>query len=134
MDLEQAKQGYARWQELDEQESELCPLFATAYMDNAVPELIERVEELEATVAGLRDRVDALVDDRREAIELLCIMHRDGGHHVAEVGFAQACRDAIEVRHALVAKVVELEERAIRGDFQVPGNTDLAFGIPEETP
>lgn len=43
-----------------------------------------------------------LYEEYKAACSLLAVLHGDGGHHIDEVGFVQACKDAQEVRHALV--------------------------------
>lgn len=30
------------------------------------------------------------------ALDLLAVLHRDGGHHTYEVGFIQSCKDAAD--------------------------------------
>jgi len=40
-------------------------------------------------------------DDTGRLLNLLATIHRDGGHRVSAVGIAQACRDAVQVLHAL---------------------------------
>lgn len=58
---------------------------------------------------------------QRPALNLLAVMHRDGGHHTAEVGFEQSCKDAEEVRHQFVVAVdaARQEEReALRAEVE----------------
>ena len=53
-------------------------------------------------------RAEAAKAKLTEAHNLLAVMHRDGGHHTADVGFEQSCKDAMQVRHDLVAEVERL--------------------------
>jgi hypothetical protein len=66
------------------------------------------------------------------ACDLLAVMHRDGGHHTAKVGFAQSCDDAREVRHALVDEVERL--RAALDALVIVNGREIGFrslhGIP----
>ncbi len=43
--------------------------------------------------------------ERQAALNLLAVMHRDGGHHTARVGFVQSCLDAETRRHHMLANL-----------------------------
>lgn len=48
------------------------------------------------------EKLDRLRAERSAALDLLAVIHRDGGHHTEGVGFIKSCSDAIAVRNALV--------------------------------
>jgi hypothetical protein len=58
--------------------------------------------------------------DRDAALNLLAVMHGDGGHHTEKVGFVQSCKDAENVRHGLVAAVNDLKASLIREALKDP--------------
>jgi hypothetical protein len=42
--------------------------------------------------------------------ELLAVIHRDGGHHTAEVGIEQSCKDAERIIHEMRGLLGEVME------------------------
>lgn len=42
-------------------------------------------------------RDDKETDYVKELVDLLCVLHRDGGHHINNVGIKQAIKDAHQV-------------------------------------
>ena len=86
---------------------------------NGLALMVERAEaaehqnvELIKALAAYEAQVNELEAKLAEAHNLLAVMHRDGGHHTAEVGFEQSCKDAAQARHDLVAEVERLHEFA----------------------
>ena len=45
------------------------------------------------------------IDFKHELLELLCVIHRDGGHYIAEHGLAKAIEDAHKVIYQLRARL-----------------------------
>ena len=45
------------------------------------------------------------------ALDLLAVIHRDGGHHTNEVGFVQSCKDAEDVFYEMLMKIEKMESR-----------------------
>jgi len=58
------------------------------------------------TIARLREALDKWEDS---ALNLLAVVHRDGGQHTATVGFSASCTEAEAVVVALRAKLAEAE-------------------------
>ena len=54
----------------------------------------QEAADLAATVEALHAEVERLRDIERWAGELLARIHRDGGHHINNVGWEQAFLDA----------------------------------------
>jgi DNA repair exonuclease SbcCD ATPase subunit len=46
----------------------------------------------------------------RAAMNLLAVLHRDGGHHTEAVGFVQSCLDAEQAYYALRAEIERLKQ------------------------
>jgi hypothetical protein len=61
------------------------------------------------TIARLREALDKWEDS---ALNLLAVVHRDGGQHTATVGFAASCTEAEAVVVALRAKLDAIREEA----------------------
>jgi len=57
---------------------------------------------------------------RDAALNLLAVMHGDGGHHTERVGFVQSCKDAEQIRHDLVTAVDDLKASLIREALKDP--------------
>lgn len=72
-------------------------------------EALEREEEYERSEAKVISERDEALDMVNEARQLLAIVHRDGGHHTEAVGFAQSCRDAMQVYWNLQSQFEEGE-------------------------
>lgn len=49
------------------------------------------------------------LDELAKARDVLAVIHCDGGHHTAEVGFVQSCEDAIKRRCDDVARLDDAE-------------------------
>jgi len=47
---------------------------------------------------------------RKDAEELLAVIHRDGGHHTIDVGFTTSCGDATDRYCERIAEIEELHE------------------------
>ena len=58
-------------------------------------------------VSALLAEIDILTRERDEAANLLAVIHGDGGHHTASVGFARSCVDA---------EAVVLQDRTARNE------------------
>lgn len=74
--------------------------------------------------------------EKRAALNLLAVMHRDGGHHEGAVGFVQACKDAEEVRHKLCrdldakdAEIADLKDTLQRFQSDPAYDVGKAFGM-----
>lgn len=86
------------------------------------------VEELEAAnrtrfdVVALRhaEELDRLRKERNSALDLLAVIHRDGGHYTEAVGFIKSCADAIETRTKLVLELDRLraENERLKDDIR----------------
>jgi hypothetical protein len=63
------------------------------------------------TIARLREALDEWEDS---ALNLLAVVHRDGGQHTATVGFSASCTEAEAAVVALRAKLAEAEKDAAR--------------------
>jgi hypothetical protein len=94
---------------------------AMAAKDAAVQERDDADDALAAcqaqaagTIAQLRETLDAA---ERRALNLLAVVHRDGGQHTSIVGFAESCTEAEAVVVALRAQLAEAEEDAARLDW-----------------
>ena len=62
---------------------------------------------------------DRITDLERQLVNMLCIIHRDGGHYIAEHGREKAYEDACEKLHEWKVACDELaDERALRFDAQ----------------
>lgn len=61
--------------------------------------------------ASSREALRAAIAEKHHALNLLAVMHCDGGHYVGKHGFEKACKDAEELRHAMLNENDALRER-----------------------
>lgn len=84
-------------------------------------EYLER--EVEALRIGIKqdtEERDRLRKERNSALDLLAVIHRDGGHYTEAVGFIKSCADAIETRTKLVLELDRLraENERLKDDIR----------------
>jgi hypothetical protein len=78
------------------------------------------------TIAQLREMLDKWEDS---ALNLLAVVHRDGGQHTATVGFAASCTEAEAVVVALRAKLADAEKDTARLDW-LEDTKEFSIGAP----
>ncbi len=59
--------------------------------------IMHNSEQSDAIEKALRDRIEAL---EAELAEILCVIHRDGGHYINENGLEKAYKDAFDVLYS----------------------------------
>lgn len=84
-------------------------------------EYLER--EVEALRIGIKqdtEELDRLRKERNSALDLLAVIHRDGGHYTEAVGFINSCADAIKARTKLVLEIDRLraENERLKDDIR----------------
>ena len=47
----------------------------------------------------------------QSVLNLLAVIHKDGGHHTAEVGFSQSAKDAQDKYYTALKRIAELEAK-----------------------
>jgi hypothetical protein len=70
------------------------------------------------------NHIDTLTRERDAAANLLAVIHGDGGHHTASVGFARSCVDA---------EAVVLQDRTARNEARDAFDTVISL-MPIEHP
>lgn len=48
------------------------------------------------------------MEERRAVLNLLAVIHGDGGQHTGKVGLIQSCKDAEKVRYDLINQIDQL--------------------------
>lgn len=64
------------------------------------------IADLEGENADLRAQVERLERDRHHALNLLAVIHRDGGHYTADLGFENSCKSG----EAIITQLRQLAE------------------------
>lgn len=85
------------------------------------------------TIKALTELATPLQQKIDLARDLLAIIHCDGGHHTAYVGYEQSIKDAIEIRSQLVQKIdrLETQNKALREALQ--GMSELCDNYFDES-
>lgn len=108
--LEQAARTWA-WNEWNNRASEIGREFPD---DMAHRTAMSLGEDLYLTLRQLASSQEALriaTAEKHHALNLLAVMHCDGGHYVGKHGFEKACKDAEELRHSMLNELDALHER-----------------------
>jgi hypothetical protein len=71
--------------------------------------LKEQLAAKEKECEELNEIIVGMVAQKKSALNLLAVIHMDGGYHTEKVGFVQSCLDAETTRNALVLRIGNLE-------------------------
>ena len=79
--------------------------YVTEWFDGMRNSLVAVAEKNVEQAISHDDRSDKVIQNGsyKAALDLLAVIHRDGGQHTGEVGFVQACKDAESVVYQLMS-------------------------------
>ena len=75
----------------------LCALFLVLGICIGMVVGISENERKKSRERGLGGSWAMIMYDIKAALDLLAVIHRDGGQHTNEVGFVQSCKDAEDI-------------------------------------